>query len=233
MQEHAQALAPPPRPPHREWLPWIATATMAGACAVLAVLLGQQASRLNALESALAQARIAPAASAPAGPSEAAPDDAAAGDAAAPAARNARPTILAVPYGVEPFSGPRLDALRQLFDRLESQGFQGTVDIRAGTGRFCLVGNASEGFSLAPDDLPYARCDVVAGAGDAAASVRLPVAMADLMGTVRTGSHDMIHVQVSNDSANLAAYPPPADSLTAGEWNRAAQANNRIEIRLR
>ena len=27
--------------------------------------------------------------------------------------------------------------------------------------------------------------------------------------------------------------PVPSDSLTAGEWNHAASANNRIEIRLR
>ena len=28
-------------------------------------------------------------------------------------------------------------------------------------------------------------------------------------------------------------YPPVAGDLTAGEWNRAAIANNRIEIRVR
>ncbi len=37
------------------------------------------------------------------------------------------------------------------------------VDIRTYGGRFCLVGDPSDGYSLAPDDLPYARCDLVSG----------------------------------------------------------------------
>ena len=90
-----------------------------------------------------------------------------------------------MPYGVEPFSGTRLDAMRQLFDRLTAQGFQGNVDIRTYGGRFCLVGNASDGYSLAPDDLLYSRCDLVSGGRDdpSAGPVRIPVAMADLMGS--------------------------------------------------
>src|ERR1700733_7663703 len=77
-----------------------------------------------------------------------------------------RPIIQQVPYGAEPFSGSRLDSMRQLFDRLAAQGFQGTVDIRTYGGRFCLVGNASDGYSLAPNDLLYSRCDLVSGAHD-------------------------------------------------------------------
>jgi hypothetical protein len=147
-----------------------------------------------------------------------------------------KPIIQTVPYGAEPFSGARLDAMRQLFDRLQTQGYSGNVDIRNYTGRFCLVGSATEGFSLAPDDLPYSKCDMVAGGRDdpAASTVRIPVVMADLMSTVRTGSHDMIHVQVAaGEGNNIAAYPPVTDMLTAGEWNHAASANNRVEIRVR
>ena len=126
--------------------------------------------------------------------------------------------------------------MRQLFDRLTSQGYQGNVDIRTYSGRFCLVGNAAEGYSLAPDDLPYAKCDLVSGTHDepAASSMRIPVVMADLMSTLRASSHDLIHVQVSGgDGSPPVAYPAVSDLLTAGEWNRAAGANNRIEIRLR
>ncbi len=64
--------------------------------------------------------------------------------------------------------------------------------------------------------------------------MRIPVVLADLMGTVRTSSHDLIHVQVgAGDASTLAAYPAVSDMLTAGEWNRAAGANNRIEIHVR
>jgi CheY-like chemotaxis protein len=236
--------APPP-PPHRQaqWLPWALTAALAGACLVLAIVLSQQDSRLAALETELAQLKVtATPSSAPAVPGSpaGAPADGTA-DAASPAAPVVataavpKPIIQSVPYGAEPFSGTRLDAIRQLFDRLTAQGFQGNVDIRSYPGRFCLVGNASDGYSLAPDDLPYAKCDLVSGGRDdpAASAVRIPVGMADLMGALRSGSHDQIHVQVGGGEGNLlASYPPVSDMLTAGEWNHAANANNRIEIRV-
>jgi CheY-like chemotaxis protein len=238
LQPHA---APPPLPTrYALWLPWVLTAALAGACLVLAIFLSQQDARESALETQLAQLKVAPVAdaapAAPAAPADAAADGTA--DASVPAvaaAANPKPIIQSVPYGAEPFSGTRLDAIRQLFDRLTAQGFQGNVDIRSYPGRFCLVGNASDGYSLAPDDLLYAKCDMVSGGRDdpAASAVRIPVGMADLMGALRSGSHDQIHVQVGGGDGNsLAAYPVVSDVLTAGEWNHAASANNRIEIRV-
>jgi CheY-like chemotaxis protein len=228
---HAAPVAAQPR--RAAWLPWALTAALAGACTVLAVVASQQGARLAALDDELAQLKVTAAPSAPALP--AGPD--AAPEAGPPAAAvNVKPIVQSVPYGVEAFSGVRLDAIRQLFDRLSSQGFQGNVDIRTYSGRFCLIGNATDGYSLAPDDLLYSKCDLVSGGRDdpAASAVRIPVVLADLMGALRASSHDQIHVQVGGgDGANLAAYPPLSDMLTAGEWNHVASANNRIEIRVR
>ena len=225
------------REAHPAWLPWALAAVLAGACVAFAVLYWEQGARLSLADGQLAQLKAAVPVTVQADPAPAAaPPPAPATPPAAPAAAGLRPIIQTVPFGVEPFSGARLDAMRQLFDRLIAQGFQGNVDIRSYNGRFCLVGNATEGYSLAPDDLPYVRCDVVAGAHDesGASVIRIPVVMADLMGTLRATSHDQIHVQVgSGDGSNLAAYPGISEALTAGEWNRAASANNRIEIRVR
>ncbi|MEJ0008007.1 MAG: response regulator [Steroidobacteraceae bacterium] len=244
------ALVPPPAP--RAWLPWLLAAAMAGACVALAVTFWHQGSRLSSLQEQLAQLQAAApaappqAAGAPAADAASAPAstpapsiDAAAGNGGSdPAPRVAvRPIVQMVPYGVEPFSGSRLDGLRQLFDRLTAQGFQGNVDIRTYSGRFCLVGNVTDGYSPAPDDLPYAKCDMISGARDdsMAGVTRVPIVMADLMAAVRAGSHDLIRVQVGSGDGggNIAAYPAVSDTLTAGDWNRAADANNRIEIRVR
>jgi hypothetical protein len=236
-EQHPRTGPAEPQALRSAWLPWLLVAALAGAAAVLAVIYSEQGARLAAVETELAQLKAAPLPAAVAPPEvapESAPDVAAA--APPPVTAPLKPIILAVPYGAEPFSGTRLDAIRQLFDRLTAQGFQGNVDIRASSGRFCLVGNATDGYSLAPDDLPYARCDLVAGApyDQAASAVRIPVVLADLMGTLRTSSHDQIHVQASGSEGNgNVGYPPVSDSLTAGEWNRAASANNRIEIRVR
>jgi CheY-like chemotaxis protein len=247
-------LHPPPAaalPARRPWPPWVPAAALAAAFAVLVGFLWHQSSELSDVEEQLAALQASsPLATAIAPEPAAAADSSAAAtvtaDTAAPGAAasdppavprvSLRPIIQQVPYGVEPFSGSRLDSLRQLFDRLSAQGFQGTVDIRTYSGRFCLVGNANDGYSLAPDDLLYSRCDLVSGAHDdpTASAVRIPVALADLIGSVRTSTHDQIRPQITGgEGSSAAGYPAVSDMLTAGEWNRAAAANNRVEIRLR
>ena len=150
---------------------------------------------------------------------------------------DSKPTVVPVPYGAEALGGARLDVVRQLLYRLARQKAAGIVDIRTFAGRFCLVGSALEGYSLAPEETPFAKCDLVGNPSDDALSPaqRTPLALANLIGDVRSSTHGALDAQVSaGDPANvLAAYPAAANELTAGEWNRAASADNRIEIRVR
>jgi CheY-like chemotaxis protein len=245
---------------------WTAlAAALAGVIAVASLIIAaEQAAHMQALTTQVAALRAslrgleqegdgtgAPGRSAPSGaPSgsgaEAASDDVdASASEAAPAASGAafrrapptRPVVEVVPYGEDPFSGPRLDSVRQLFDRLAAQGYRGIVEVREFSGHFCLVGNATDGYALAADETAYARCDVIGGSlpRDDSGAPRVSVAFADLAAELHSASHGAIDVQVvsGDDKATLVAYPPVSDSLTAGEWNRAAGANNRIEIRLR
>jgi len=147
-----------------------------------------------------------------------------------------KPLIVAVPYGADALGGSRLEVIRQFLDRLNRQGVSGVVDIRTFAGRFCLAGNSTDGYSLAPDETPANRCDVVGNPPDEALSSaqRTPLAFANLVGTVRSASHGALDVQVTtgDPAVTATAYPQVSTELTAGEWNRAAAANNRIEIRL-
>jgi len=172
------------------------------------------------------------------------PSSAAATDAAAPtqaaagkATRRAKPLVQIIPYGAEALAGQRLEIARQLFAKLTNRGFRGVVDIKVFAGRFCLIGNATEGFSLPPDETPYAKCDVVAAPLDDSVSPaeRMPIAFANLIGSFRNSGKGAVDVQVSSGEATstIAPYPQISDTLTAGEWNRAGSANNRIEIRVR
>jgi CheY-like chemotaxis protein len=148
-----------------------------------------------------------------------------------------KPTVVQVPYGADALGGTRLDAVRQLVYRLAKDNVSAVVDIRTYVGRFCLVGNPADGFSLAPDETLFAKCDVVGNPSDDALSPaqRTPLALANLVGDIRHSTHGTLQVQSSvGDPANTAvSYPQLATDLTAGEWNRAASANNRIEIRVR
>jgi hypothetical protein len=63
----------------------------------------------------------------------------------------------------------------------------------------------------------------------------IPLALANLAGDVRHSTHGALQVQSSvGDPAVVAVqYPTLSNELTAGEWNRAATGNNRVEIRVR
>jgi CheY-like chemotaxis protein len=149
----------------------------------------------------------------------------------------AKPTVMTVPYGADALGGTRLEAVRQLVYRLAKDNASAVVDVKTYAGRFCLVGNSVDGFSLAPDETLFAKCDLVGNPSDDALSPaqHTPLALANLAGDVRHSSHGALQVQSSvGDPAVLAIqYPPPSSDLTAGDWNRAASANNRVEIRVR
>jgi CheY-like chemotaxis protein len=149
---------------------------------------------------------------------------------------DAKPLTATVPYGGDALAGPRLELIHQLLDRLLSESHSGVVDIKSYAGRFCLIGNATDGFSLAPDETPFTKCDVIGNPSDEALSPtqRTPLPFVNLVGVVRSTSRGALDVQSSQgDPATVvAAYPQVSADLTAGEWNRAGSANNRIEIRV-
>lgn len=147
----------------------------------------------------------------------------------------AKPLVMGVPYGEDPLGPPRLATIRQLFNRLKVQKFRGVVDVRSFPGRFCLVGNASDGYSLAPDETPYSKCDAVGNPEAREFAQREPLQFANLVGELRSSTRGAADVRVSAGDAIsvLVPYPEVTPGLTAGEWNRAAGVNNRLEIRLR
>jgi CheY-like chemotaxis protein len=148
-----------------------------------------------------------------------------------------KPVIVAVPYGEHALSGPRLEMLRQILTRLAARNTTGIVEVRTFPGRFCLVGNATEGFSMAPDELAFARCNSVGNPHEDALepSQRESLGYANLVGEFRSATQGALDVRLTlGDVATTAlGYPLVTPTLTAGEWNRAAAANNRVEIRLR
>ena len=149
----------------------------------------------------------------------------------------AKPLVLEVPYGADALGGSRLDTIRQMLDRLVADGVTGVVQIRIFAGRFCLKGDPVNGYALAPDKTPFAQCDVVGNPADDALppAQRMPLALANLIAGIRDSTHGALDVETSvGDPALLRTpYPQVTDELTAGEWNRAGKANNRVEIQVR
>lgn len=150
-------------------------------------------------------------------------------------ARAAALLVEAVPFGESPFAGARIEPIQALLERLGASGFRGTVEIRSYPGRFCMQGSG-DGAVLPAADTSYAKCDQVGnpvdGSGNAA---RESVAFANMLAAQHSRSGGGFEVQLLAGSADdlIAPYPPISEPLTAGEWNRAAAANNRVEVRAR
>jgi CheY-like chemotaxis protein len=258
---------PPPlpgAPPQREPVPWgwiVASAALAIAL-VSTTLWWRNVNQLNEVKTEIAQLRTAlaeqrglsgasvgqpsrqgrPPGSGPqAGPeaalAETLPGVGAAGAGRVALAGQPKATVIVVPYGAEALGGMRLEAVRQLVYRLAKDNMSGVVDVKTFAGRFCLVGNSVDGFSLAPDETLFAKCDLVGNPSDDALSPaqHTPLALANLAGDIRHSTHGALQVQssVGDPAAVAVPYPPLSSDLTAGEWNRAASTNNRVEIRVR
>ena len=227
--------APPPAaaPPERPW-GWISA--FAAVLAVLAVLAGlywqsletareveQARARLEresaALQSTLDQVRDAGRKVAVA--------------AAAPPASRPRVEVLSIPYGESPLAPSRLEAVRTLVAGLERNGFSGTVKVETIAGSFCLAGSADGDYSLAPPDQPAADCDHRGNPFEESltGAARQPLAFANLAASVQQRTHGRIRLELVQGLPDhvLMAYPG-MERATAGAWNEAAAANNRLEI---
>jgi CheY-like chemotaxis protein len=146
---------------------------------------------------------------------------------------SAPPRIETVPYGEIPFDRTRLDVLRDMLGKLETQGFHGVLRVTNMAGLFCLTANGSEGYVPAMPTIPVSKCDVIGNPFEESLNgqQRQSLAFANLIAGARqrTAGAISVVVETAGSSKLAAAYPPRSDGLTAGEWNRAASANNRVE----
>jgi len=233
---------PPPEPPRASPLPWILALAAGLAAVVLGTLWWQGGLREAALRNDLADARatVTELSARLAQPAPAAEVPAVGAAPATPTAATAA-VVVKVPFGEAPLSGGRIEKLREFAARMIAQGTHGTVEVRRFAGRFCLAGNATEGFSMAEAATPYIKCELMADANDPALGNTAPesVAFASALADLRKQGGDAVRFEVAEgrgDSTALA-YPEiggtPPRIPTAGEWNAAAEANNRVEIRWR
>jgi CheY-like chemotaxis protein len=140
-----------------------------------------------------------------------------------------------VPYGEIPLSGPRIDRLREMIDQLKADDFRGKIKVSTYVGEFCLTGSGIEGYSVADEDMPATRCSIVSNPFEDSltAAQRQSLAFANLVSAVRQDTADAITVEVHHEGRRPVVPYPDVEQrprLTAGEWNRIAAQNNRVEF---
>ena len=181
----------------------------------LAAVVEEQQSQLATLQRASAAAAAAASASA--------------GDAAGSA------EVEPVPYGETPLAGARLERFRDMIEKLRTQGFHGKVKVVTYIGDFCLTGSGIEGYSVAADEVPFKRCDQVGNPFEDGLlpAQRQSLAFANLLSTIRQQASEGLVIEVTHAGRRPTAPYPEGERLTkvtAGEWNRIATMNNRVEF---
>jgi CheY-like chemotaxis protein len=150
------------------------------------------------------------------------------------AAAEARPAArLAVPYGEAALAGARLTELAVLLAGLEARGFEGTVAVTSAVADFCLTGNPTEGYGLAPGEMPANRCDVVGNPFEESLKPgeREPAALGALIGGVRERTRGAIDVRFEHRGRTpVAGTDPPTPDASAAQWNAAAARRNYVEF---
>jgi len=238
-QPSESALVPPVPPPRAgHWGVWLGLAALIlvaligvqwqqqrGAALALSAQLAQTKQQLARTQSSLQELQDAQAANVAAAANEE--------DGSGAGAANDE-LIEPVPFGETPLAGSRLERIQGLLARLTAQGFHGTVQIRSIPGRYCMNTPPTAQPVMAADNMPYTRCDTVGNPREdnGSVSLRQSVAFANMISTARENSKGALDLQISAGTPDetITPYPPISEGLSAGEWNRVAAANNRVEV---
>lgn len=139
-------------------------------------------------------------------------------------------------FGEMPFDDVRLERLRELLGRLAAIGFKGTVRLDAHLGEFCLANDADGNYRLADPDAPIMDCALMGHPLSSSRSIgeRQSVGFANFLASsplVNEGNVD-VELVAHGTRDSVRRYPFPPSIRTAGEWNRIAELNNRVEFTL-
>jgi hypothetical protein len=82
--------------------------------------------------------------------------------------------------------------------------------------------------------LSFSKCDQIGNPVDSGGVAgRESVAFANMLSAQHSHGRGAFDVQLASGGVDevMVPYPVASAMLTAGEWNRAAAANNRVEVR--
>jgi CheY-like chemotaxis protein len=229
-EPEAEVEAPPaPAPPARPWGWMLATGSALAALAVVAVLYWQATQTAQQAQRAFEAITASNESLTEAIDRWRAVNERLVAGSAVPGGQQAM--VLSVPFGEQALAPSRLESIRSLVAQLERAGINGTVRIEIFAGSFCMVGS-DQGYSLAPPATPAVQCEEFANpVGDVQAGVRQPLTFANFAASVRQRTGGAIELALAQGPRErLAASYPAVEQATAGQWNAAAQSNNRIEI---
>ena len=139
-------------------------------------------------------------------------------------------------YGENPYNDFRIVWLADLVEQLTKAGFQGVVNLQAHYGDFCLTRGETGTLMLAKDQMPFSDCLFSSKADDkgfAQVSYQT-IGFANFINSYAAEEGGPVEIFVEADAQHdpLLPYPETYSVKTAGEWNRVAAQNQRIQVSL-
>lgn len=132
-----------------------------------------------------------------------------------------------------PLGDYQASLLNELISRLTAIDFKGAVRLKISVGDFCLIRNETGDYRVPPDDMPIQNCQTLGLTPEQsmAQSTRQSFGFTRfLSGAPYNSGKINIDVVIDSKEKPLYKYPILYSVKTAGEWNRVARLNNRVEI---
>jgi CheY-like chemotaxis protein len=139
-------------------------------------------------------------------------------------------------YGENPYEDNRILWLSELVQQLNEAGFQGAISLQAYYGDFCLTRGETGIMTLANDQMSSSECVFSSHLDDSgfSKSSYQTIGFANFINSLAAEEGSPIEIFVEPDAVDdpLVAYPERYSVKTAGEWNRVAVQNQRIQVSL-
>jgi hypothetical protein len=130
-------------------------------------------------------------------------------------------------------SEPRAEKLRRFIEYAAGAGLSGRLSLRVHVGRFCMTYDADGAAGLAQPASLVTQCEQLGWLPSDAFALgrRQTLAFASIVMGAQSGTGIRVETASAGDQEPAVPYPAVTAELTAGEWNRVAAANHRIDFR--
>lgn len=132
-----------------------------------------------------------------------------------------------------PFNDRLAGQLEDLANQLDTLGFRGVITVRSHLGRFCLQSRGNGQPMLPREASPASGCQINELTGNEVEEHGLAQSMAfsNALASIeaRFGNHVRVTLETSGTDDPIKAYPDSLDGVSAGDWNKIAAVNQRLE----
>jgi CheY-like chemotaxis protein len=126
----------------------------------------------------------------------------------------------------------RAENLRRAIEFAAGVGLGGRLSLRVHVGRFCMAFGPNGTVELAAPAVPVTQCEQLGWLPSEAFALgrRQTLGFANIVSAAQSDTRIRVETASAGADEPIAPYPDILDSVSAGEWNRVAALNHRVEI---